>query len=195
MCKRQFLLLSTAALNLIKQETLYKSASDGVDLTVSHPILNWETSCLYLKKLTTKCNYPWSVWDIPIASMKTQVREITEKHSTDLMNSNFLLRRRRRRKGQQLALPSKGGCWGGKEFHGDKSDTMTLSPIPESLSVHDQPHKLLGISKSPVWAKLSQRQLRGDAFPHFLPAFISFNSSDPTHLLHGLKQGSLMRIK
>lgn len=154
-------------------------------MAVSHPILNWETHCLYLKKLSTKCKYQWSVWDIQVQPQSNLVYEdtnqTTEKHSRGLMNRyhNFLLCRRRR--WQELTLSSRAWCWWGKQLHRQRA-SITLSPIPQSLEEHDQLQNQPGISKSHAWAELSsQGQLRGDVLPNFLTAFIGFNSSCPTY--------------
>lgn len=59
--------------------------------------------------------------------------------------------------------------------------SITLSPIPESLVSSSK--NQLGISKSHAWAEFSsQGQQRGDVLSNFLTAFISFNSSCPTHM-------------
>lgn len=108
-----------------------------------------------------------------IASMKTQGRQSTEKYSTGLMN------RYHQCPSTQEKEEERTGWWG-KEFHGDNGVSPTLPPIPRAWVCMTSPTSQRGISNSHVWAKLYQRQLRGDVFPHFKPAFISFNSSDPT---------------
>lgn len=138
---------------------------------------------LYLKKLSTKCK--WSVWDIQVQpqSMKTQIkpqRSTAGAWWTGITISSWKQEEEEEMTGgipvlRSMVLVRKAAS------QTEQRASITLSPIPESLVSSSK--NQLGISKSHTWAEFSsQGQQRGDVLSNFLTAFISFNSSCPTHM-------------
>lgn len=117
------------------------------------------------------------------APMKTQVRQSTEKYILGLMNRYHRFPSMQEKEEERTS----DGAGEERSFTEIMNCHQPYHPFLRAWVCMTSPTSQLGISKAHVWAKLSQRQLRGYVFPHFMPAFISFNSSDPTHSVPKVK--------